>query len=78
MNTDTDLINKYENYILELKEANEQQEHVIQSQIKLIETQDELIAQQNEKIELLTKELKDTISAAKEMAKMVDSILGNK
>lgn len=73
MDTNTALIRKYEKYISELKEANEQQEHVIQTQIKLIETQEELISQQDEKIEFLTEELEKVLSLAKEMSMMSGS-----
>ena len=74
MNTDTVLIKKYELLAAQLRDANAQQEKVISLQQEEIDGLRELLFQKEEKITLLTTELEKTVEAAKEMAKIMDSL----
>lgn len=74
MNTDTALIKKYELLAAQLRDANAQQEKVISLQQEEIDGLRELLFQKEEKIALLTTELEKTVEAAKEMAKIMDSL----
>lgn len=74
MNTDTALIKKYELLAAQLRDANAQQEKVILLQQEEIDGLRELLFQKEEKIALLTTELEKTVEAAKEMAKIMDSL----
>lgn len=77
MDTDAELIKKYESYISELEAANAQQRNVIAAQQKEIDILGELLSQKDEKIALLTTDMEKTMEAAKEMAKVMDSLFQN-
>ncbi|MGN0350301.1 MAG: hypothetical protein ACI4ES_01525 [Roseburia sp.] len=71
---DTVLMKKYEAYISELKAANEDQKKFIAIQEQEIDSLKKLLVQKDEKIEILTEELRQTIDTAKEMEKILNSI----
>ena len=71
---DTVLMKKYEAYISELKAANADQKKFIAIQEQEIDILNKLLVQKDEKIEILTEELRQTIDAAKEMEKILNSI----
>lgn len=71
---DTALMKKYEAYISELKADNAEQKNFIAIQQQEIDTLKELLVQKDEKIEILTEELRQTIDTAKEMEKILNSI----
>lgn len=77
MDATSEIINKYERYVTELKAAHAEQEKVIQLQQEMIEGLQELLIQKDETIELLTADLEKTMATATEMARMVDSFFQN-
>lgn len=71
---DTELMKKYEAYISELNAANAEHKNFIAIQEQEIDILKELLVQKDEKIEILTEQLRQTMDTAKKMEKILNTI----